>query len=88
MGIAENDILKFAVENGIIDADAIRKQIEMKEREQLLAKHTYEIWKGKNNKWYTYLPDKEKGIIRSTIANIILGVVLVPAFQLLSLFSA
>ena len=65
MGNAENDILKFAVENGIIDVDAIRKQIDMNERQKLLAKHTYEIWKGKkNNKWYTYLPDKEKGRVQ------------------------
>ena len=64
MDISDKEILKFAVENGTIDMEAIRKQIEMDEREKQLAKHTYRIWKGKNGKWYTYLPDKEKGRVQ------------------------
>ena len=32
----------------------------MKERERLLKEHIYSIWKGKDGKWYTYLPDKAK----------------------------
>ena len=35
----------------------------MNKRKELLEKHTYEIWEGNNGKWYTYLPDKEKGRI-------------------------
>ncbi|MCC8061495.1 MAG: tyrosine-type recombinase/integrase, partial [Clostridiales bacterium] len=35
----------------------------MAKREEYLAKHTYAIWKGKNGRWYTYLPDNEKGRI-------------------------
>ncbi|MCM1232289.1 MAG: site-specific integrase [Ruminococcus flavefaciens] len=33
----------------------------MKERESLLSKHPYAISKGKDGKWRTYFPDKEKG---------------------------
>ena len=33
----------------------------MQKREELLKKHPYAIWEGTNQKWYTYLPDKEKG---------------------------
>ncbi|WP_180272676.1 tyrosine-type recombinase/integrase [Konateibacter massiliensis] len=35
----------------------------MKKREQYLEMHPYEIWQGSNGKYYTYLPDDEKGRI-------------------------
>lgn len=31
----------------------------MKDREYYLSLHPYEIWQGKNGKWYTYISDKE-----------------------------
>ena len=33
----------------------------MKRREELLAQHTYEIWKGKDDSWNTYLPTVNGG---------------------------
>ena len=30
-------------------------------RKELLEKHPYKIWQGKDGKWYTYLPDDKKG---------------------------
>ncbi|MCD8379257.1 MAG: tyrosine-type recombinase/integrase, partial [Lachnospiraceae bacterium] len=56
-----NDLLQFAVSQGIIDLSLLETQIEMTKREQYLKQHPYEIWQGKNGSWYTYLPDKEKG---------------------------
>lgn len=47
----------------MIDMSYVQKQIEMKKREEILSKHPYKIWKGKDNKWYTYLPNKENGRI-------------------------
>ena len=35
----------------------------MKDKKELLKNHPYKIWEGSNGKWYTYLPDKEKGRI-------------------------
>lgn len=35
--------------------------MEAMKREELLKRHPYKIWQGKDGKWYTYLPDKEKG---------------------------
>lgn len=32
----------------------------MKKRKEMLEKHPYALWEGKNGKWYTYLPDKQK----------------------------
>ncbi len=53
--------MQYALSNGIIDIEDVQEKIEMREREELLSKHPYKIWEGKDGKWYTYLPDKEKG---------------------------
>ena len=53
--------MRFALENGIIDLKDVQEKIEMKKREEYLAKHVYEIWKGKDGKWRTYLPDSNLG---------------------------
>ncbi|MDC7290172.1 site-specific integrase [Blautia schinkii] len=36
----------------------------MKKREELLAKHPYKIFQGKDGHWYTYLPDEKKGRVK------------------------
>ena len=51
----ENDILKYALENGIINLSYVQEEIEMKRRKEILKNHPYKIWQGKNGKWYTYL---------------------------------
>ena len=33
----------------------------MTKRKELLSSHPYKIWEGTNGKWYTYLPDEDKG---------------------------
>ena len=56
-------LLKYAVDNGMIDLSYVQEQIEMNKRKELLKKHPYKIWEGKDGKWRTYLPDVEKGRI-------------------------
>lgn len=58
--ISEHDMLKYVVENGIINLSYVQDMMKMKKKEELLNKHPYKIWEGENGKWYTYLPDKEK----------------------------
>lgn len=58
-----DELLKYAVENGMIDLSYVQEQIEMKKRKELLEKHPYKIWEGNDGRWYTYLPDEEKGRI-------------------------
>ena len=55
------ELLKFAIENGMLDAALVQKKIEMQKRKEILEKHPYAIWEGKNGKWYTYFSGKEKG---------------------------
>lgn len=56
-----DELLKFALENGIIDLGTIQEKMEMNERKKYLNMHPYSVWEGKNEKWYTYLPDGENG---------------------------
>lgn len=56
-----DDLLKYAIENGMIDLSYVQEQIEMNKRKELLGKHPYTISHGNDGKWRTYLPDKEKG---------------------------
>lgn len=60
------ELLKYMESNGIINLDDIRINIENMKREELLKKHCFNIWQGKNGKWYTYLPDEEKGRIQKS----------------------
>lgn len=69
----DRELLKYAVENGMINMSYVQEQIEMNKRKELLEKHPYSIWKGKDGKWHTYLPDSIKGRVpkrRSTKENI------------------
>lgn len=72
-----NDILKYALENDMIDLSYIQEQVEMKKREKYLKMHPYNVWKGKNGKWYTYLPNDNGGRIlkKRTSENDILNLI-------------
>ena len=59
--ISENAILRFAIDNGIIDCATIQQQIELKQREEYLKKHNNSIWQDKNGYWKTYINDVEDG---------------------------
>lgn len=59
-----NDILRFIIQSGKIDIGDVQKSMEAMKRKELLEKHPYKIWKGKDEKWYTYLPDEKKGRVQ------------------------
>lgn len=56
-----DDILKYAVENGILDLSYVQEQIKMNKRKEYLEKHPWSISQGKDGKWRTYLPDEALG---------------------------
>lgn len=65
----QSDLLQYALEHDMIDLSYVQDQCEIMKRKELLEKHPYTIWEGKDGKWYTYLPDEDKGrklIKRST----------------------
>nr|DAU92162.1 MAG TPA: Integrase [Bacteriophage sp.] len=59
--MSDSELLKYAIDSGIIDTALLQEKINMQKREELLKKHPYDIWIGKDEYWRTYLPDKEKG---------------------------
>lgn len=61
ISMSDTELLKFAIENGMLDTALVREKIEMQKRKEILERHPYKIWEGKNGDWYTYLPDEEKG---------------------------
>ena len=73
----QEELLKFAFDNGIIDMALLKNQVNMKKKDKLLEMHKFSIWQGDNGSWYTYLPDQKKGRVlkkkakREDIENLI-----------------
>lgn len=59
----DQELLTFAIENGMIDVDTIRQQMEMTKRKKYLDMHPYAIWKGGDGRWKTHIVDETKGRI-------------------------
>ena len=57
----------MGVEDIILSPEAISRAISMIKREEYLRKHKYDIYKGRNGDWYTYLPDDTKKYKRRQI---------------------
>ncbi len=55
----KDELLKYAIANGMIDLSYVQEQIEMNRRKELLEKHPYKIWEGKDGKWRTYIQDNQ-----------------------------
>ncbi len=49
--------MQYLLEDNIIDFAHVQDMIEMKRRKELLEKHPYKIWRGKDEFWHTYLPN-------------------------------
>lgn len=60
MELTNNQVLQYALTNGMIDIGIVREQIEMNERKRYLEMHKYETWKGSDGKYHTNVPDSTK----------------------------
>ena len=56
-----DELLKYALEHGMIDMSYVQEQVQMNKRKELLEKYGKGIWQGKNGKWYVKLPDRKQG---------------------------
>ena len=57
----EIEILKYIEAHGMIDLDDVRNQMNIKKKEEFIAKkHNYQIWQGSNGRWYTRIPDETR----------------------------
>lgn len=57
----------MAVEDIILTPEVISRVINMIKREEYLKRHNYDIYKGRDGKWYTYLPDETKKFKRRQV---------------------
>lgn len=69
MEISQNEILQFAIENGMLDIHKIEESYNMNRREEILKKHNYKIFQGKDGRWKTTVPDNTKKNGRRMIAK-------------------
>ena len=58
--LSDEEVLRFAMQNGTIDIAYVREQIEMKQRAEVLKEHTHKIWEGKDGYWHSYVYDETK----------------------------
>jgi len=61
VSMSDAELLKFAIENGMIDTALVQEKIEMQKRKELLEKHPYKISSGSDGYWHTYLPKEDGG---------------------------
>lgn len=47
--------MQFIIDNGIINLNDVQNSMEAMKKKELLAKHPYKIWQGKDGEWYTKL---------------------------------
>lgn len=57
----DKEIIDYLEKHGKIDISYVQEILEMSKKTEILAKHPYSIYEGKDKKWYTYLPDEKKG---------------------------
>lgn len=56
-----DEMLKYAIDNGILNPELIFAQVEMKKRNRYIEQHNHKIWYNEKRKqWYTYLDDNSK----------------------------
>lgn len=67
--ILNSDILTYFLKDSEMDLDGVRLKIAYITNQEILQNHPYEIWQGKNGRWYTHVPDDTKPEGRRTIAK-------------------
>ena len=64
--ISDSHILQYAVENGILDSDDVRRKIMKEKNKKYLEMHNHKIWfDEKANQWMTYIdePSAKRGFV-------------------------
>lgn len=52
---SEREMLKYAIDNGIIDFTALSLQVQQMKDVKYLNMHQFKIWEGTQGNWYTYI---------------------------------
>lgn len=54
-------MLKFAIDNGMLNYEYVQQQMDMKRRKDVIECHQYKIWQDDKGNWLTYFPAQPKG---------------------------
>lgn len=68
--MSNSDILQYALSNGIINLDDVRKDIMNEENKKLIEKHPYKIWVAKDGYWKSHVFDENKKNERRQISSL------------------
>ena len=65
------DIYSYAMESGILNMDDVEEAVNKRRKAELLEKHPYSIWQGKDGRWRTHIADEtmdsgRKLVVKST----------------------
>lgn len=52
--------MNYAVQNGIINLDYVRNEMNNQKRKAILGKHPYKIWEASDGRWKTYIFETKK----------------------------
>ena len=52
----------YAMSKGLIDIDQVLADVNSAKRDEVINRHKYAIWQGKNGRWFTYLPDPNRNV--------------------------
>lgn len=55
--VDEKELLQFVLKNDILNLDDVKEAMRKKQKEEILRKHPYSIWQGKDGRWRTHIPD-------------------------------
>lgn len=69
MSLDNNELLQYAVSQGIINLDNVRDSMKEKEKQKILVNHKYKIFQDKDGRWKTTLPDESKKSGRKLVAK-------------------
>lgn len=67
--INSEDLLNYALSQGIINLDDVRNDMKEKEKQRILSKHPYSIFQDKDGRWKTTVKDDAKKSGRKIIAK-------------------
>ena len=63
------ELLNFAISQGIINLDDVQKSMKEKEKQKILSEHPYSIFQDKDGRWKTTVKDESKKSGRRIIAK-------------------
>ena len=63
------DIYSYAMESGILNMDDVEEAVNKRRKAEILEKHPYSIWQGKDGRWRTHIADETMDSARKLVVK-------------------